>query len=268
MKKIKNEKYKYGNYDKYYFQRNFSRWNDPRLKLLDRSWFENKEVADIGCNDGTFTILIAVNYNPVHITGIEIDYKLINRAIESLVYIEKSRNQLIQEKDKIEALEELKSFPKSFNIQLKLPNFIEALEDPLKLKPYISLTGRYPSNISFSNENYIESQPGSIFDTILCLSTTKWIHLNWGDEGLKILFNKIYKSLKPQGLLILEPQIWKSYKKARNRTETINYNYHNIKLKPQQFTEYLQNLGLSLQTVITPQEGKDTFKRNIYIYRK
>lgn len=47
------------------------------------------------------------------------------------------------------------------------------------------------------------------------MSVTKWIHLNFGDEGIKTLFRKIFKSLKKGGIFILEPQNWKSYKKRK-----------------------------------------------------
>lgn len=54
----------------------------------------------------------------------------------------------------------------------------------------------------------------------LCsLSVVKWIHLNWGDDGLLRFFAKVYKSLKPGGLFILEPQPWKSYKNNRAVSE-------------------------------------------------
>lgn len=53
------------------------------------------------------------------------------------------------------------------------------------------------------------------YDTIICLSTTKWIHLNFGDEGIKRLFDKVYRSLRINGVFILEPQEWRSYKKKQ-----------------------------------------------------
>ena len=50
--------------------------------------------------------------------------------------------------------------------------------------------------VNFRTENYIEqSEPSTVkqeqFDMILCLSTIKWVHLNFGDVGLKTLFLKV-----------------------------------------------------------------------------
>lgn len=56
------------------------------------------------------------------------------------------------------------------------------------------------------------------YDTILALSVTKWIHLNWGDEGIKRFFKKMFNHLNPGGYLILEPQSFSSYSKKKNLT--------------------------------------------------
>lgn len=55
-----SKEYSFGNYKKYYDIRLKEKWNDPRLIVLDGEYFRNKEILDIGCNDGTFTLLIAL----------------------------------------------------------------------------------------------------------------------------------------------------------------------------------------------------------------
>lgn len=58
--------------------------------------------------------------------------------------------------------------------------------------------------------NYVPKDEVSVFhdagkyDLILCLSVTKWIHLNYGDQGLRLTFRKIFSQLRPGGKFILE----------------------------------------------------------------
>ena len=51
-------------------------------------------------------------------------------------------------------------------------------------------------------------------DTVLCLSVTKWVHLHRGDAGLAAFFARVAAALAPGGLLVLEPQPWRSYQSA------------------------------------------------------
>ncbi len=46
---------------------------------------------------------------------------------------------------------------------------------------------------------------------------TKWVHLNRGDAGLQALFASFHNALAPGGLLLLEPQPWRSYRKAGDK---------------------------------------------------
>ncbi|NEJ83251.1 hypothetical protein GR268_43015 [Rhizobium leguminosarum] len=128
------------------------------------------------------------------------------------------------------------------------------------------------------------------------MSVTKWIHLNWGDEGIKTLFRKIHDLLnegaqEPQlpihiesfvclvnletrilgltegafyivigGVLILEPQEWKSYMKKAKLTPAHKVNRRAVQLRPEQFRTYLmEELGFKHCEVLrsgTPKEKK------------
>ena len=61
------------------------------------------------------------------------------------------------------------------------------------------------------------------YDVILALSLTKWIHLNWGDAGLRRTFRKMFRQLRPGGRLLLEPQSFASYTKKKKLTVSVKY---------------------------------------------
>lgn len=74
-------------------------------------------------------------------------------------------------------------------------------------------------NYVLDRDELVEAQKPE-YDVVLCLSLTKWVHLNWGDEGLKRMFRRIYRHLRPGGILVLEPQPWSSY--GRRKTLTVS----------------------------------------------
>lgn len=82
---------------------------------------------------------------------------------------------------------------------------------------YVTYTPHFQGNYVPSTEAEllkVEEQ----YDVILCLSLTKWVHLNWGDNGVRLLFRKIYHHLRPGGRFLLEPQPWKSYERRMKLT--------------------------------------------------
>jgi len=103
----------------------------------------------------------------------------------------------------------------------------------------------FPDNMEFLCADYLQDIAlNKPFDTILCLSVTKWIHFNGGDAAICKLFGKINASLNPLGILILEAQPWSSYKKKSTLTPEIKKNYRTIQFRPQEFPKYLTELGL------------------------
>ena len=61
---------------------------------------------------------------------------------------------------------------------------------------------------SFRKEDYVKGDhPDCIYDAVLALSITKWIHFNHGDAGIKKFFKKIFESLCEGGVFVLEWQV-------------------------------------------------------------
>ena len=101
----------------------------------------------------------------------------------------------------------------------------------------------------FEHCNFVQdppapAQPGTgqqvaCFDVVTCLSTSKWVHLNFGDSGLKRLFARAHACLRPGGRFILEPQPWTSYRKRATLTPLIQAHFRAIELRPDAFVDFL-----------------------------
>lgn len=133
---------------------------------------------------------------------------------------------------------------------------------------------QFPRNVYFRTANYVVKDESCLsgdsqqYDLIMCLSLTKWIHLNFGDAGLKLAFKRMFNQLRPGGKLILEAQNWASYKKKKKLTETIYNNYCTIEFYPNKFHEYLLSpeVGFSHSYLLgVPRHLSKGFKRPIQV---
>lgn len=256
--RAKDAHFQYGNYNRYYGYRNNGGQEDPRLKAMRAAWFDGKDVLDIGCNVGHFTLSLARGFKPRKVIGIDIDGGLIQAARSNV------RHYLTA------ALAGEMRFPVSMAI---CHGPIAAAALPGKERQPVA----FPNNIFFVEGNYIvdndlllESQREE-FDTIMCLSLTKWVHLNWGDVGIQRLFKRMFRQLRPGGRMILEAQPFSSYAKKKKMTETSYKHYHNIRLRPEKFNEYLLSpeVGFSSYELIdTPSHASKGFQRPIYLFTK
>ncbi|KAH9800864.1 putative RNA methyltransferase [Citrus sinensis] len=252
---------------------------DPRFKVLKKEWFEGKDCLDIGCNSGIITIQIAQKFNCRSILGIDIDS---NRVADAYWHLRKIVRTEHNEKrranaSRVEVIEKGDGLEK---------NVTAAQEEKKAISRNCSPAERNLFDIvSFKQENFVHGRdsPEKYYDAILCLSVTKWIHLNWGDDGLITLFMRIWKLLRPGGIFVLEPQPWVSYEKNRRVSETTATNFQNIKLYPKEFQEILLDKvsilfcsigsAIGFRTVEDIGSGglsssKTGFNRPIFLFRK
>ena len=129
--KPKNEKFRYGNYNRYYGYRNSGSFaSDGRLKVMKKEWFEGKTALDIGCNTGQVTIEIARKFNPRTILGIDIDESLIKTAKKNVIRVVPLPTNSSQGSIK---------FPASFT----------KVYGPIAVNNEVESNGNFPNNIRF-----------------------------------------------------------------------------------------------------------------------
>ncbi|XP_059432865.1 probable RNA methyltransferase At5g51130 isoform X2 [Corylus avellana] len=270
-KKKRKEVFPFGNYRNYYGYRigRDLEEEDPRLKVLKKEWFEDKDCLDIGCNSGIITIQIAKKFQCRSILGIDIDSNRIQDSywhLKKFVKLESARKTHAKS-SKLEVTESAngpeQSVTASSNEETK--GISRDCSPSMKRDLY--------DIVSFREENFVQSRHPreKQYDTILCLSVTKWVHLNWGDDGLITLFSKIWGLLLPGGILVLEPQPWKSYQNNRQVSETTAINYKNIIFHPECFREILlDKIGFrKVEDITSSLSGsKAGFNRQILVFHK
>eukprot|EP01064_Diplonema_japonicum_P008095 TRINITY_DN15619_c0_g1_i1.p1 TRINITY_DN15619_c0_g1~~TRINITY_DN15619_c0_g1_i1.p1 ORF type:complete len:309 (+),score=78.82 TRINITY_DN15619_c0_g1_i1:54-980(+) len=248
----RDKEYIYGNYDKYYGYRSIV--EDNRVKAIKRVKAELKGKAwlDIGCNNGQLTTVLATAMEARTILGIDIDGRLIERARKMMKKTE---------------------IPSSSYFPLSCFAGFGGL--PVPSPPTITFE---TANIVNNRHNIPLPQSGT-FDVVLCLSCSKWIHLNYGDEGLRAAFLRIYDLLSSGGLFVFEPQPWKSYLKtgAKIKDKVVLGNRYKLKMRPDSFDAHLKNLGFEMVRKLLPEpllpegkgDGTTGFKeRELLMYRK
>ncbi|MBN3312696.1 MEPCE enzyme, partial [Atractosteus spatula] len=276
-------KFQYGNYNKYYGYRNPGWSEDPRVRVLRPEWFRGKAVLDLGCNTGHLTLTLAKNWQPARVTGLDIDGALVHAARQNVRHYlselaaEEARRRRREGAAEQERGRDLAPPAARHPFPISLRICRGPIAAPPVAQPAPSAPGDFPANVTFVQGNYVLPNDELLvsqkpeYDVILCLSMTKWVHLNWGDAGLQRLFKRVYRHLQPGGIFILEPQPWASYGKRKKLTETIYKNYYSIRFKPDQFSSYLTGpeVGFSSYELIgTPKSSSKGFQRPIYLFHK
>lgn len=245
----------HGNYNRYYGYRLGSQLEeDPRLQVLDRRWFHGKRCLDIGCNEGVITLAAVQRFAPLSMLGVDIDESLIKTACRAL---SKQRTD-------------------ASNLHQRLTRHTSSAKSGDRTaaqRKAAAAAVRAFANVWFTCEDFAASQhtPQSL-DTIMCLSVTKWVHLNQGDEGLKRLFGKVKEALVPGGWFILEPQPWRSYQQARRKQDMSAAPFAKLdmlELRPEGFPDYLeQELGFILARELHVATSSAGFNRPMYLFQR
>ncbi|KAK5858448.1 hypothetical protein PBY51_002586 [Eleginops maclovinus] len=170
--------------------------------------------------------------------------------------------------------------PADSSVSCSFPVSLRITRGPIAAPPLTESSttrpGEFPSNVSFVKANYVLENDNLLltqrpeYDVVMCLSVTKWVHLNWGDEGLKRFFKRVYRHLRPGGKFILEPQPWESYVRRKKLTDSINKNFLNIRLRPDQFSSYLTSeVGFTRSEFLgAPKCSIRGFQRPIFLFHK
>ncbi|XP_023019144.2 probable RNA methyltransferase CG11342 [Leptinotarsa decemlineata] len=113
---------------------------------------------------------------------------------------------------------------------------------------------------------YLKNKHIEKFSVVFCFSTTMWIHLNYGDGGLRSFLEYIAGIGE---IVIVEPQPWKCYRSAVKRMKQANFTFPLFSsLKMRETIERDIEIILSLQSLEKITESERTkWERKLLIYK-
>ncbi|KAF1830890.1 S-adenosyl-L-methionine-dependent methyltransferase [Decorospora gaudefroyi] len=236
---------------------------DPRLNVLAAlipGIFTAKTCLDIGCNAGSVSTQLALDFQAASVTGVDIDPQLVRQA-QALFALRASRCC----KPPTTSQQPLVDY---FPMSVVLTHGYR-IEPEGKTRPNASSAPALSTlpRVNFFSADWVTTdrviaQP---YDVILALSVIKWIHLEHLDRGLLSFFAKCASSLTTGGHLVIELQTWDSYQKAvrPNKAPHFRQALNQLTLRPEtSFHDLLRAKGLHLCA------SSDALPRRIDVYRK
>ncbi|KAF8434498.1 Bicoid-interacting protein 3-domain-containing protein [Boletus edulis BED1] len=266
----------FGNYHGYYTKRPSLR--DPRIALLPPTFFTGKTVLDVGCNEGWVTCEIAHTWGAHRVVGVDIDDTLVRaawkrrRTLWSLQppppphHVDRSPSP---KRVRLDADAE----PEQHLVADYFPISCPHSHGPLPIPAPTSNSDHrdvFPHNVTFQTTDWVTedtTRDEPVYDVVIAFSITKWVHLHHGDQGLTTLFQRAHRVLKPGGALIVEPQAWETYGKARRMDPRLRENARHLQLRPHEFPALLEKLGFGPPKHLGT-AGEGGFHRPVDLYVK
>eukprot|EP00798_Chlamydomonas_sp_ICE-L_P016496 gene16496-22723_t len=222
-KKDKHELFTNGNYHGYYGYRLghgdecvAHYYEDARLKLFQACWFEGRDVLDVGCNEGVITIELPPSFPPTICLAACRNLQQMRTMVQKELSSSDGSSMAGRWAEVRKAAKALKS--------TKFVHEDWSMSPHQRRKEY---GGGGRSRIGRRS-----------FGTVMCLSVTKWVHLNGGDDALRALFCKFWESLEP-----------------------------GFQLRPEQFISYLTTqLGFVLVSSLN--RGSKGFDRPMFVLQR
>jgi 7SK snRNA methylphosphate capping enzyme len=269
-----DRQYTHGNYPNYYYRRYYQKRGskaaverDPRIDVLKRELPHGARMLDVGCNVGTLSARLAHQLDARSLLGVDIDASLVSEA--SLRYANDPTANLDEfVMHATPRADGSTAFP-FFPANVTDGSSVSADVVRARLERLREQHARSPA-ISFRAEDYVATPaaPGELFDVILCLSVSKWIHLNGGDDAVRALFRKCFAQLAPGGIFVFEMQPWSSYRSQKSMFPAERVAA--IKFRPVDFHAYLMSdqVGFVDSKQLQFDVELKSFKRTMQIYFK
>eukprot|EP00754_Rhynchopus_humris_P032095 Rhum_TRINITY_DN15378_c3_g1::Rhum_TRINITY_DN15378_c3_g1_i1::g.154297::m.154297/K15190/MEPCE, BCDIN3; 7SK snRNA methylphosphate capping enzyme len=283
QRRAEGAEYVYGNYDKYYGYRTLD--SDHRVAALEGRAAElrGRTWLDVGCNNGQLIRLVAERLQVPYLHGIDIDPRLIQRAKQlasppqAAGGVTAASAAAAPRAARTPPAEVSAGYYPASCVDDPSPA-VSSVAPTAPAEAAAAAASRVPE-VRFTTANIsdrADAVAGGPYGVVSMLSVAKWIHLNFGDTGLKTAFLRVHELLEPGGYFVLEPQPWKSYRKAASKISSADFTQRRVQLaiRPTEFPDVLSKMGFEYVGNLLQPESETVrgepagFRRDLLLFRK